>query len=115
MTPQSFMPLGAEIFPSQSFEVLLGRQTITAGLGRDVRNLLQMLPSDVTESLLSDYKEPNEMLFASIENAAMEREQVLDNAAQGANLDHGWLNGSKARSIDEAVLGADDEWNGPSI
>lgn len=113
----NFQPMGASIFPSQSFEVILHKQAITADYGREVRLAVMQLPDDISKSLLAEYGEPDAGLVASVEASIIERELSLENIAAEIGLDTAYFNGAASRRLDERGLSeGDNDWNdGPSI
>lgn len=110
-----FRPMLSSVLASQDTEVTLGKQPIMADYGREVRQAISALPSEISRGLMSEYREPAPQLVAQMENAIMSRELAIEGAAQEQGLNQEWLAGEGAgRTISEVGLGAEDDWNTPT-
>jgi hypothetical protein len=114
----SFQGLSSSVMPSQDHEVLIAKQSALSSHGQQTRILLSKLPPSVVDTLVADYKAPNRAALDSVFTAIAEREQIIDSAQKGKNLDVEWLQAGAetSRRMDEIGLGSDDPWNSaPSI
>jgi hypothetical protein len=111
---QEFQSVTASVFPSQSEETVIAKQSVMAEYGRDVRSIINQFPPEVTHHLLSEYREPHPQLMAKVQEAIINRELAIENSAQEVNLDHQWLQGEDEGLMDEVGFSEDDDWNTPS-
>ncbi|MDR6712126.1 hypothetical protein J2W83_001721 [Pseudomonas hunanensis] len=112
-TAQDFQSFTASVFPSQTAEIVIEKQSVLADYGRELRNSINQLPPEATRSLLSEYGGTTPQLVTSIENAILLREFAYERATQQADLSQDWLNAADQQrpGIDEAKVAADDQWN----
>lgn len=116
--PAAFNPMSATVLPSQEKEILVARQSALRNQGNHVRAAMSKLPPSVVDSILHEYKSPNEQTLQEVFVAVAENEHILDSARKGQNLDLEWLQngGQTMRRMDEVGLSENDSWNdGPSI
>ena len=117
-SPASFQSMSSSVLPSQEREVLIAKQSALATHGQQTRIALSKLPPPVVDTLMTDYKAPNQDALDGVFVAMAERERIIESAEKGQNLDVEWLQSGAdtRRRMDEAGLGADDPWNSsPSI
>ena len=117
--PASFQSMTSSVLPSQEREVLIAKQAALANHGQETRLALNRLPPSVVDEMMASYREPSPQTLDALAVAIAEREQVIESAEKGQNLDMEWLSSNGValgRHMDETGLGADDPWNdGPSI
>lgn len=114
-TANQFQGFTASVFPSQDAEIVIAKQAALSDHGREVRAAVNQLPSEVSRSLLGDYKEFTPQVIASAEAAIMTRELAIENAEKEVGLDVAWLQSAATRRMDEVGLSAGDDWNEPAM
>jgi hypothetical protein len=114
-TPDQVQGFIATIYESPEVEPLqISREPILADFAREVRLALNQFPPEITRELLATYGRPSPELIERMADVVAAREQVMENIAQGTNLDSQWLRGENGRGMDERNIGADDDWNAPA-
>lgn len=112
VTPDKFEGMLSSVVESQASEVTLGKQPVMAEYGREVRSIVNALPPEVSQGLMSGYAMVDPSLMTAMEGAIMARELVVDNASQEKGLDKEWLsNAGAGRDISENDAAAGDAWN----
>ncbi len=100
------------IYTSCGRETLASRQSSLREYSNDVKAALSILPPDVVSGVFKEYTIPTPEILNNVMNAMLTKEFVLENAAQGNNIDKTWLeSGDRPRKIDESNLSSNDEWN----
>ncbi len=112
LAPSDFKGVIQPIFTSSGRESLASRQSSLREYSNDIKAALSILPPDVVSGVFKEYTTPTPDILNNVMNAMLTKEFVLENAAQGNNIDKTWLDsGEKPRKIDESNLSSEDEWN----
>lgn len=107
-----FKPVGPSVFPSQLFEVISQKQSALSDVGQTIRGVLSQLDPEITASLLSEYKDPDNSLIQKMEAGLIERELLI--SIDENTLDTGYFNSKASLRMDDLGIGPDDDWNSPS-
>jgi hypothetical protein len=105
-----FQGMIASIIPSQTIEVLLGKQPALADYGRELRVTLNAMPPHVSLKLVNDLRLPVVQLLRDLEEAIIARELAVGGADRTGPL-HISGSGAGVRRVDEIRFSASDDWN----
>lgn len=87
---------------------VVSKQLELAEVSQEVRAAYTTLPPDVSREMFSNYSLIPEQTLQMLMNNLLTKEFVLNDLAQGNNLDKDWLRGQQ---ISPDTIGVDDEWN----
>ena len=105
-----FQGMIASIIPSQTIEVLLGKQPALSDYGHELRQALNALPREVSLSLVSDLSLPVIQLLKELESAIIARELAVDGAGRQTPSQSRRPDASVHR-VDDQRFSAIDDWN----
>ena len=114
--PAAFHGMSSHVLPSQEREVLVAKQAALHNHGQETRLALNSLPPSVVDSIMAHYREPQPETLDALAEAIAVREQVIEAAQKGQNLDMRWLESAeRVPGMDTKSLEDGDAWNGPSV
>ncbi|MBJ8931582.1 hypothetical protein [Citrobacter freundii] len=96
----------SDVLPQQPKQV--SKQLELAEVSQEIRAAYTVLPPDVSREMFSDYGAEKNEAIQHLMNNLLTKEFVLNEVAQGNNLDQDWMLGQKAIDTNVSV---DDDWN----
>jgi|GEM_PF-1769724 hypothetical protein len=97
------------IYSSDGKESLLDRQSNLAEYGNTLKSALRIMPPEVVAGMFADYKPHTEDKVSHLMNGLLSKELMLEDIAQGNNLDKEWVSVPAPTNMQQ-TFNAEDEW-----
>ncbi|MEA9392140.1 hypothetical protein SJI19_16575 [Acerihabitans sp. TG2] len=98
------------LYSSDGKEALSSRQSNLVDYSSTLKSALQLMPPDVVQDMVADYKPLPQEKISNLMNSLISKELMLEDIAQGNNLDKEWVS-SDSQQERSQPFSSSDEWN----